>query len=111
MRVTDREKSVLFTGDLGVEGGEKLLKSPYADRLHADYVQMAHHGQNGVNEEFYRHVNAIYYLWPTPKWLWDNDNGGGKNSGPWDTLNVRAWMEKLPVKRHYLMFEGLCKIE
>jgi len=111
MRVSDSKKSVLFTGDLGVEGGDKLLKSPYADKLHADYVQMAHHGQNGVNEKFYRHVNASYCLWPTPIWLWDNDNGGGKDSGPWNTLKVRAWMEKLPVKRHYLMFEGLCKIE
>jgi len=35
---------------LGVEGGRKLLNSPYAKRLPADYLQMAHHGQNGVEE-------------------------------------------------------------
>ncbi len=110
-RVADNTKSVLFLGDLGVQGGEKLLKSPLAGRLPADYVQMAHHGQNGVDEAFYRHVNPSYCLWPTPKWLWENDNGGGKGSGPWRTLEVRAWMEKLPVKAHYVMCEGLQQID
>ncbi len=111
LRVSDEAKSVLFTGDLGVQGGEKVMAGPYADRLHVDYLQMAHHGQNGCDEAFYRYVNPRYCLWPTPDWLWHNDNGGGEGSGPWRTLEVRAWMEKLPIRRHYLMFEGLCEIE
>ena len=111
LRISDAKKSILILGDLGLEGGEKLLKSPYADRLPSDYVQMAHHGQNGVSEAFYQRVNPAYCIWPTPKWLWNNDNGGGKNSGNWRTLEVRAWMDKLPIKAHYLMFEGLQKIE
>ena len=111
MKVTDCKKTVLFTGDLGGDGGEKLLKSPYGDKLQADYVQMAHHGQNGVNERFYRAVNPKYCLWPTPHWLWDCDNGGGKGSGPWDTLNVRSWMDKLNIQKHYVSGFGLCKIE
>lgn len=111
MRVADAKKSVLFLADLGVEGGDKLLNSPYADRLPADYVQMAHHGQTGVTEAFYQRVRASYCLWPTPKWLWDNDKGQGPNSGPWRTLEVRAWMDKLSVKKHYPMWEGLQKIE
>ena len=108
MRVTGSRKTILFTGDLGVEGGEKLLNSEYRTRLRADYVQMAHHGQHGVNEEFYRTVHPSYCLWPTPDWLWDNDNGGGVNSGPWATLTVRKWMEKLPVIDHYISKDGLC---
>jgi beta-lactamase superfamily II metal-dependent hydrolase len=111
LRVSDAAKSVLFLGDLGVEGGDKLLNSPMAKRLQSDYVQMAHHGQNGVNEAFYRRVDPTYCLWPAPEWLWENDNGGGKNSGPWRTLEVRAWMEKLPVKDHYVMFNGVQEIE
>jgi len=110
-RMSDATKSILFTGDLGVEGGQKLLNSPYAKRLHADYVQMAHHGQEGVDEAFYRAANPTYCLWPTPLWLWDNDKGGGKGSGPWKTLEVRAWMDKLAIKRHYVMIDGLCRIE
>ncbi len=111
LRISDKSKSVLFLADLGVQGGEKLLQSPLADRLPSDYVQMAHHGQNGVNEAFYRRVNPSYCLWPTPDWLWENDKGGGKNSGPWRTLEVRAWMEKLPIKVHYPMFQGVAKVE
>ena len=111
LRIEDDDKSILFLADLGVEGGNKLLESPLADRLHTDYVQMAHHGQAGVNEAFYQHVNPTYCLWPTPKWLWDNDNGGGKNSGPWRTLEVRAWMDKLSIKKHYVMCDGIQKIE
>jgi hypothetical protein len=111
VRISDSEKSVLFTGDLGVEGGDKALKGPFSDRIHADYIQMAHHGQAGVSEAFYEHVGARYCLWPTPLWLWDNDNGGGKGSGPWKTLTVREWMEKLPIEHHYVMTEGLHEIK
>jgi len=111
LRVSDKRKSVLFTADLGVEGGRKLLNSPYAKRLPADYLQMAHHGQNGVEENFYQAVHASYCLWPTPLWLWDNDSGKGKGSGPWKTLEVRAWMDKLSIKQHYVMTQGLIRIE
>jgi beta-lactamase superfamily II metal-dependent hydrolase len=100
MRVWDAQKSVLFTGDLGVEGGQKLLKGPYRQRLKADYVQMAHHGQDGVDEDFYTAVGAKYCIWPTPIWLWHIDK----------TLEVRAWMDKLNVQKHYLQFEGLQKV-
>ncbi len=109
-RLWDAAKSVLFTGDLGSEGGEKLLNSDQARHLPADYVQMAHHGQRGVSEAFYAAVNPSFCLWPTPTWLWDNDNGGGPGSGPWKTLEVRAWMDKLTIKRHYVMHEGLHEI-
>ncbi|MFA6241512.1 MAG: MBL fold metallo-hydrolase [Candidatus Hydrogenedentales bacterium] len=111
LRVSDSRKSVLFLGDLGVQGGNKLLASPYVKRLHCDYVQMAHHGQNGVSQEFYRAVNPTYCLWPTPKWLWDNDSGGGKGSGKWKTLEVREWMNEFPIKKHYVMCEGLQTVE
>jgi len=111
LRISDAHKSVLFTGDLGPEAGEKALNGPYADRLHADTVQMAHHGQNGVNRRFYEHVGATACLWPTPDWLWRNDNGGGVGSGPWKTLEVRKWMEELGIERHYVMAEGLQKIQ
>jgi len=111
LRVSDKAKTVLFLGDLGVEGGEKLLRSAGRDRLRADYVQMAHHGQNGVGENVYRAIQPSYCLWPTPRWLWNNDAGKGPGTGPWRTLEVRAWMSKLNVKGHYVSADGLCRIE
>jgi hypothetical protein len=110
LRLADKRKSILLTADLGEEAGEKLLAGPFAERVRVNYMQMAHHGQNGVTEAFYQHAQPTRCLWPTPKWLWDNDSGDGPGSGPWRTLEVRAWMEKLPIERHYRMFEGLHEI-
>ncbi|HIJ72558.1 MAG TPA: MBL fold metallo-hydrolase [Candidatus Hydrogenedentes bacterium] len=110
-RMCDDYKSVLFTGDIGVEGSEKLLRGAFRQDLRSDYVQMSHHGQNGAVEAFYVAASPRYCLWPTPRWLWDNDNGGGKGSGPWRTLEVRAWMKKLGVRRHYVSKDGLHRID
>ena len=111
MRVSDSSKSVLFLGDLGTEGGQKLLQGPYSARLRSQYVQMAHHGQHGVSEDFYQVVQPSYCLWPTPLWLWDNDNGGGKGSGPWQTLTVREWMKQLGVRENYVSYKGVIRID
>lgn len=112
LRVSDASKSVLFLGDLGPEGGEKLLEGKYRNRLDCDYVQMAHHGQNGVNLEIYKAASPTHCLWPTPRWLWDNNIGGqGKGTGPWRTLEVREWMDHLGVKNHYVTADGLKRID
>lgn len=111
VKVEDSQKSVLFLADLGVEGGQKILHGPYAKYLKSEYVQMAHHGQNGVDEEFYKAVQPKYCLWPTPRWLWNNDSGKGIDSGPWKTLVVRGWMDKLRIKHNYVSWEGLVRID
>ena len=98
-------KSILFLGDTGIESSEKLLKYHLED-LKSDYVQMAHHGQNGATYELYKEISPHYCLWPTPDWLWDNDNGGGYNSGSWKTLETRKWMENLNVKENYVEKDG-----
>lgn len=116
LKVWDAHKSVLFLADLGFEGGEKLLHGPYADQLHTDYLQMAHHGQQGVGEAVYQAIRPRDCLWPTTQWLWDNDPSHGKDpnakgTGRWKTLETRAWMEKLPIQHHYLSADGLQRID
>ncbi|MCE5323891.1 MBL fold metallo-hydrolase [bacterium] len=112
LRVWDSTKSVLFLGDTGFEAGKKLLKSEYASCLHADYVQMAHHGQDGAGEDVYKAIKPSYCLWPTPIWLWNVDNGGGIGSGPWKTLETRKWIKELAVKDNYVTgVDGLVKID
>jgi len=102
MKFSDFTKSVLFLNDLGVRAGNKQLKLIPHSKLKSDYVQMAHHGQGGVDKKFYEIVKPEYCLWPTPGWLWDNDNGNGKGSGKWLTLKTREWMEELNVKSNYV---------
>ncbi len=102
MHVSDPVKSVLFTGDIGVRAGNKILATIDPRKLKADYVQMAHHGQDCAGKNFYEAVAPDYCLWPTPLWLWDNNNGGGYDSGSWSTLETRKWMEELNVKSNYV---------
>lgn len=101
---------VMFLADLGEEVSEKFLAMWPEEELRSDFVQMAHHGQNGVTKEVYAKLNPKACLWPTPKWLWDNDPGTGYGTGPWNTLKTRAWMEELQVQQHFLSHKGLQEI-
>lgn len=95
----------LVLGDTGIKSSEKLLKTQ-KEKLKSDIVQMAHHGQNGATKELYEQINPTICMWPTPEWLWNNDSGEGKGSGPWKTLETRQWMEELKVKKNYVEKDG-----
>lgn len=58
-------KSILILGDLGYEGGDRLLEAQ-GEKLSVDVCQMAHHGQQGVRRSFYEVVRPSVTLWPTP---------------------------------------------
>ncbi len=110
-RVKTPKTTLLFLGDMGMEGGEKVMQLQAPEMLKADVVQMAHHGQQGVSRAFYEIVRPTICLWPTPDWLWDNDHGEGPGSGPWKTIQNRAWMDDLGVKKHIVMKDGLKRLE
>lgn len=99
------DKSMLFLADTGKESGEKLLQTQ-KDKLKSDIVQMAHHGQGGVNKDVYETIMPKICLWPTPEWLWNNDSGTGYNTGNWTTLETRSWMEELGVEKHFIEMDG-----
>lgn len=103
-RLTCDGVSALFLGDLGVEGGEQLLAA-HGD-IRSDMVQMAHHGQNGVDRPVYEAAAPSVCLWPTPKWLWDNNPGSGYNTGFWKTIIVHEWMQTLGVKMDVCTWQG-----
>lgn len=99
-------QSILILGDLAYDGGKDLIKTCSAAELKSDIVQMAHHGQQGVDQDAYALIAPTTCLWPTPAWLWNNDNGGGVGSGPWGTLTTRAWMDALGVKDNRSLKDG-----
>ncbi len=107
-RMDVADKSILILGDLGKEAGNRLLTLQSEDVLNCDFVQMAHHGQQGVDRHFYEVVKPSVCLWPTPDWLWINDKGQGPNSGPWKTLETRAWVEEMGIETHFISKDGLC---
>ncbi len=100
-------KSVMFTGDCGVEAGQKILRLwKDSGLLKCDVCQMAHHGQNGCDRDFYEAVSPEECLWCTPQWLWDNDAGKGYDTHVWKTIVVRGWMDEIGVKRNYVIKDG-----
>lgn len=110
-RVDGANKRILILGDLGAEAGKEVMENVPASELFADYTQMAHHGQAGADEAFYNYIKVRRCIWASPSWLWDNDSGGGKGSGPWKTLETRQWVEKMGVTEHVVEKDGLQTIE
>lgn len=111
IRVWDRKKAFLFLADLGSEGGDKLINGPYRKDLDCYYVQVAHHGQNGVSKDFYRSIKFHACLWPTPSWVYNNDIGKGYNTHILKTIETRNLMDELGIKEHYVSCKGLYRIE
>lgn len=111
IKVWDPVKSVLFLADLGAEAGDKLLNGPYGNELDCDYMQMSHHGQNGVTMDFYSTVKFRACLWPTPSWVYNNDVGKGFNTHILTTIETRETVESLNITEQYISYQGLIKIE
>ncbi len=105
LKFSVNDKSILFLADTGIQSGEKLIKNE-KEKLKSDYVQMAHHGQSGVNEEVYKTIKPKYCLWPTPSWLWNNDS----NSQDIKIEEVKSWMSKLNIEKNYIAKDGDIKI-
>ncbi|MBR3837356.1 MAG: MBL fold metallo-hydrolase [Clostridia bacterium] len=101
---------LLLLGDLGVEGGEELMRLATPEELDADYTQMAHHGQKGVTRACYEYLRPRRCIWPTPATIWNNIGADGPGSGKWDTLETRSWMEELGVGEHIIAKDGTFKL-
>ena len=102
----DNGTRVLFLGDMGPAAGERLKADVPASELKADIVQMAHHGQYGVNKDVYEIIAPKVAMWNAPEWLWDNDGGSGYNTGNYKTLEVRSWMDEIGAKTNYVIKDG-----
>ena len=97
-KIKTRGDDVLILGDMNYKRQQELIDE-FGDILPTPIVQMAHHGQQGVNEEFYKLVGPEVCLWCTPRWLWENDPAGkGYDSGPYKTTETRGWIEKIGAK-------------
>jgi len=111
LRVGFPKRDVLFLGDFDEWAEADLLARIDPEILKCDIVQMAHHGQNGVSYDFYRLIQPKICLYPTPKWLWENNLYGCNDpatvgKGPFNTLKTRRWMDELGVQTSYTLEHG-----
>lgn len=119
-KLSGEKKSVMFLGDLGPDGGDRLFRESKND-LKADYCQMAHHGHMNVSMEVYAEIMPEACFWCAPKWLYEeaeipdylSDGEALKKAGRirmYGTALTRKWMELLGVKKHYVSGFGTCKV-
>lgn len=107
-RVEGPNKSVLFLGDTGPLGGDRLYQRHWQE-LKSDLVQMAHHGHSGVGAEVYLATSPQACLWCCPDWLYEEPPVCFGNR-IWGTVMTRKWMEWMGVTQHYVTKDGTQKI-
>lgn len=69
-----KKESMLFCGDVGKIMSDTLIEE-WGDELQADYIQMGHHGNGGLSEEFYRLVDPKAAFFDAPDWLMNPEEG------------------------------------
>ena len=82
------------------------MNSVSPESLCADYTQLSHHGQNGADQVFYNFIRPKACLWAAPEWLYNNDQGQGFDTGPFETVRTREWMEALGATEHIVQKDG-----
>ena len=120
-KLTTPNKTVLFLGDLGPDGGDVLFRES-RHLLKADMVQMAHHGHMNVSMEVYAAIAPEACLWCAPMWLYEEEEVPRYLSDVerltrmgrirmYGTAVTRRWMDVLGVKTHYVSGMGTNCIE
>jgi beta-lactamase superfamily II metal-dependent hydrolase len=66
------EESILFCGDIQSAEIGKYLMENYKDELKSDYLQVPHHGNNSMGDEFYKLVSPKVAFFSAPDWLMEN---------------------------------------
>lgn len=105
------KRDVLFLGDFTVNKAEEFTRDHDAAKIRKDIVQMAHHGQDASGRDFYELVMPKVCLFPTPKWLWENNLYGCNDpetvgKGPFFTPETRRWMEELGAEDCFTQEKG-----
>ena len=98
--ITINGKKLLITGDLPYEAAGKLLEELPPEKLKADIVQMAHHGQHGGSFAFYSTVAPKYALWDKRKDAFTEDQ---------ETYTIaltKFWTNKIGVEKNFVMADG-----
>ncbi len=119
-KVITPNKTVLFLGDLGPEGGDVLYEES-RDILKANIVQMAHHGHMNVGMEVYAAISPEACMWCCADWLYNEDEIPSYladreherkilRGRMYGTKITRKWMDILGAKTHYVTKDGTNKI-
>ncbi len=90
-QVHGKHETMLYCADVGKSMSDYLL-TQYGDTLEADYIQMGHHGNGGLKEDFYRTVAPQLAFFDAPNLLFEDPEG------VYTTPQNQAIMESLGSK-------------
>ena len=60
--------------------------------------------EDAVGEDVYKAISPKIALWPTPQWLWTNQNG----TGQFKTLETRQWIQRIRSKNYVTADGDIC---
>ena len=110
MTATVCGRRIMITGDLGAEGGDRLVSALGAKRMRHDILFMPHHGQSATRKSFFEAVKPEVAIWPTTDWIWDNvaDFGlhglePGPGSGNLDINYYTCYLQEIGVRRQFVL--------
>jgi beta-lactamase superfamily II metal-dependent hydrolase len=88
------KESFLFCADVGHKISDKII-GEYKDELPSDYIQMGHHGNGGLTDEFYQYVKPKVAFFDAPEWLMKNVKKDTGEAGKWKTPEKIKLMEDM----------------
>lgn len=95
IRVTNDQETMLFCSDVGVVMSDKIMEQ-YGEDIKCDYIQMGHHGNGGLSNEFYRLASPGTAFFDAPEWLMNPEE-----EGRYTTPANRQLMESLGAEVYY----------
>lgn len=95
-------KHFIILGDMSAEAGDRHMRDGALNGIVCDYVQIAHHGQTGVSDEFYNALRPENCIWPTNDYIY---NAKDLNLSGLGTTRTKLCISKLPVKHNYVTLD------
>ncbi len=91
-KVSGNEDSVLFFADAHSAEMAELFMKMYPDEMHADYVQLAHHGTNSLPRDFYLYIAPKTVLFDAGEWLMNDPGHDAKDYAVFfDDNNIKRY--------------------
>lgn len=107
----NNKKGMIIFGDLESEGGKRLFAdidkmSNKSQIYNSSILVLSHHGQRGLDVNYYKRFNPNIVIWPTSKDIYENSHGRYTTD---DTKDVLKSIKS--IKKEILSYAGTTVIK
>ena len=93
--ITVDGKHLVILGDMGEQVGNEHYADGAIENISCDWLQTAHHGQDGVGEVFYQMCHPKNIIWNTTEKIYLNKEHKYK------TDMTKKWFSRMNIENHY----------